>query len=410
MVFDSLLSIVLMLPLQGDPGFPPGFSGWLLANRGEVHLDAFVQHELLLAAGARESLTPTLAEVDEDLSIEIALRIENAHAGDRAAWEAELARLGLDEARWRREQRVKSMDNFLIDRLVRARREISEAEVSAAWEKRYGPGGERDTVRWIQVQIDPPTPPPGITRDEERALREAAREVARERAAEVSSALRKGAEFAALQSSSGSGKEPTEPFQLDDLIWPEIVRREVSSLSPGEVTSPLPARGGWSVFQLVQKSLTPLDDVREELSEELLRRQTNSLETEALLAELMAKDAPSISLPDAAFIGDPLSSKLEIGHISGRPTRLSKFALWLTETRGRPHLISFKKTRLVRRLSAALGAAFPPEEIAQRMDSDLAARLTLFYDGDRSRWLAELRSDGRTLAGWRREARRRADH
>ena len=65
----------------------------------------YLHHELLLAAGAREDLTPSAAEVEQELSNEIARRIKNAHLGDHTAWEAELARLGLDEERWRTEQR-----------------------------------------------------------------------------------------------------------------------------------------------------------------------------------------------------------------------------------------------------------------------------------------------------------------
>jgi len=373
-------------------------------------MDEFLQHELLLAAGAREDLTPSPAEVEQELSDEIARRIKNAHLGDHTAWETELARLGLDEERWRSEQRFKSLNTFLIDRMVRARRKVTEEEVIAAWEERFGPGGVQTTVRWIQVRIDPPTPPPGITREEERALREAAREVARERAEEVRSAWRAGAEFSALQRSSGNGEEPADPFHLDEFVWPETVRREIAALPPGEVSVPLSAKGGWSVLQPMEKSHTPLEEVREEVTGALAARSANSAETSALIAELIAEVAPKVALPDAAFVGDPRSSELEVGHIYGRPVQLSSFASWLTQTRGRPHLEPFFQTQLVRRLSEALGATFTAEEVALRMDSDLEDRLHLFYDGDRTRWLAELRSDGRTLAGWRREAAVRAQH
>ena len=61
-------------------------------------------------------------------------------------------------------------------------------------------------------------------------------------------------------------------------------------------------------------------------------------------------------------------------------------------------------------MAAALGAEFTAEEVSARMDSDLTDRLSLFYEGDRARWLEDLRMDGRTLAGWRREASIRARH
>jgi hypothetical protein len=405
-VFPLLFTLAPLLSLQDDAGF----SGWLMAARGEVYQTEFLRDQLVITAGAREGITPSHAKVEEALNAEITRRIENAHLGDRAAWEAELSRLGQDEGSWRAEQRFKTLNTILINELVRARREITESEVIAAWEERFGPNGEMTTVRWIQVQIEPPTPSPGITRTEERALREAAREVARERAEEVCAAWRAGAEFAALRLSSGTGDEPAEPFRLDELAWPEAVKREVSLLVPGEISEPQAAKGGWSLFELVEKERTPLEEVREELTASLAARPANSAEADALFAELFASSTPYIALPAVDRFVDPSSSELEIGRIQERPIRLSAFSNWLTDTHGRPHLDSFKQTQLVHRLAEALGAQFSADEISQRMNSDLDDRLTLFYDGDRTRWLDDLRMDGRTLAGWRREATMRAHH
>ncbi len=409
-MFPLLLTLAPLLTLQDDAGLPPGFTEWLMATRGEVYQTEFLRAQVVIAAGAREGITPSPARVEETLNAEITRRIENAHLGDRAAWEAELSRLGLDEDSWRTEQRFKTLNTILINELVRARREITEPEVIAAWEERFGPNGEMTTVRWIQVQIEPPTPPSGITREEERALREAAREVARERAAEVCSAWRAGAEFAALRLSSGTGDEPAEPFRLDELAWPEAVRREVSLLLPGEISEPQPARGGWSLFELVEKEHTPLEAARKELIASLAARPANSAEADALFDELFASGAPTIALPAFDRFVDPSSSELEIGRIAGRPIYLSGFSAWLTDTHGRPHLDSFKQTQVVHRLAEALGAQFTADEISQRMNSDLDDRLALFYDGDRTRWLDDLRMDGRTLTGWRREATMRAHH
>ena len=409
-MFALLLTLAPLLPIQEDGGLPAGFTEWLLASRGEVYQTEFMRHQLVITAGAREDLTPSSAELEEALTGEITRRIENAHLGDRAAWTSELARLGLDEAHWRAEQRFKTLNTILVNELVRARREITEQEVIAAWEERFGPDGVMTTVRWIQVQIEPPTPLPGITREEERALRDAAREVARERAEELCSSWRAGAEFAALMRSSGTGNEPAEPFRLDEFAWPEAVRREVSLLLPGEISEPQPARGGWSLFQLVEKKRTPLERAREELIASLAARPANSAETDALFAELIASGTPSITLPDVDLFESPRSSELEIGHIAGRPVQLSQFSTWLTQTHGRPHLNSFQQSQLVHRLADALGAEFTTDEITQRVESDLSDRLELFYDGDRARWLNDLRIDGRTTAGWRREATLRAHH
>ena len=409
-MLELLLCFAPLLPSQGSSDPHVSFSDWLLATRGEVYQTEFIRHQLVNRAGAAEGLTPSPAALEAALNEEIASRVEHAHQGDRAAWVAELARLGQDEASWRDEQRLKTMNSILVHELVRVRREVTEAELESAWEDRYGPGGERTIVRWIQVQIEPPTPPPGITREEERALREAAREVARKRALEVLGAWRGGAEFSSLRASSGSGDEPAEPFRLDELSWPEVVERAVARLQVGDFSEPQAARGGWSLFELVKKEHTPLEDIREELSAALAARPANSAEVEALFEELLERGAPSLSLPAGELPSGGSGSELQIGEVAGQPITLSSFSGWLTETQGRPHREAFKQTQLVHRLAAALGVELSVDEITARMDSDLTDRLELFYDGDRARWLEDLRADGRSLAGWRREASLRAHH
>ena len=409
-MLELLLSFAPTLLLQGASLPNEGFSDWLLATRGEVYQTEFIRHRLVLHAASAEELTPSPAEVEEALDAEISRRVENAHLGDRAAWLAELKRLGLDEERWRTEQRPKTLSSILVNSLAQARRVITEPELIEAWEERYGPNGEQTVVRWIQVKIEPPTPPPGITREEERALRDAAREVARERAVEVMEAWRAGAEFDALRGASGSGEEPQAPFRLNELTWPELVRREVARMQPDEISEPQAARGGWSIFQLVEKERTPLEGVREELLADLAVRPANSAEADALFAELLERGAPAVALPPGELPSNANESTMRIGQVAGEAVSLSSFSRWLTETQGRPHLESYKRAQLVSRMAAALGAEFTAEEVSARMDSDLTDRLSLFYEGDRARWLEDLRMDGRTLAGWRREASIRARH
>ena len=96
-MFALLLTLAPLLSIQEDGWLPDGFTEWLLAARGEVYQTEFIRHQLVITAGAREELTPSSAELEEALSREITRRIENAHLGDRAAWEAELSRLGLDD-------------------------------------------------------------------------------------------------------------------------------------------------------------------------------------------------------------------------------------------------------------------------------------------------------------------------
>jgi len=407
-VLDLLLTVSLAsLPLQAGEPLPTGFAPWLLSYRGEHHLAEFIQHERIFAAAEDAGLLADPLEVELALSEQIALRIENAYAGDRELWLAELTRLGLTEESWRMEQRAKTLNSLLINRLVQTRRELSEPELVAAWEERYGPGGRTSMVRWIQIAIAPPTPPPGATRDEERALREAARESTRLRAEEVKKAWRDGGDFAALQRSAGSGDEPKEPFRLDELVWPGSVRQTVAELVIDEVTAPLSARGGWSLIQLVSAEKTPLGEVRDELVSELSSRPANSAETDALFAKL---EVPVAALPQAAFGPDPLSSTLAIAHLDERPVLLGDFTRWLLETRGRPHLDSYHQMQLVERLSEALGASFSAEEIVARRESDLQHRVDWYFKKDRALWLEELLSNGRTFAGWRRAADQRALH
>ena len=409
-MLELLLTLVLTAPLQGPESFPSDFAPWLLASQGELHLPEYTQHELLLAAARREKLLPSPAEVQAALSEQITRRVEHAHGGDRSAWAAELTRLGRDEPTWRLEHHANTLNQLVIERLVRARRAITEPELRSAWERRYGPDGRAASVRWIQTAVVAPTPPANATREDERALRAAAREAARERAAEVASAWRSGADFVALQTRAGSGEEPARPFRLDELTWPELVTRSVASLEVGEVSPPLAARGGWSLLQLVSSEHTPFESVREALNLTLLARPTNSGETDSLMAELTALASPAAALPAAAYEGGPLSSTLVIGRVGEQPLTLAGFTRWLLKVSGHTYLSTFFQVKIIARAAHELGFSCGPEETAARRDANLAHRIDLFYAGERERWLSELHLEGRTLAGWEREAAQRAHH
>ena len=408
-----MLKLLLTLCLtavapQSEQASP--FEEWLVAYRGELHLEEFLRHELLRDAAESAGILPTAQEIDESLKEQKDRRIENAYGGDHEAWVKGLLRLNLTEESWREEQRVPTLNALIVGRLVRRRREITEQDVIAAWEKSYGPGGQGMTVRWIQLLITPPTPPADATREEVRALREASRAADRDRAEEIRQTWKSGADFLNLQASTGSGEEPREPFSLDELAWPDSVRRAVESLSQGEISSPEAARGAWNLIQLVSSTHTPIESVREELSAALLARVANSAETDALFIDLTAKSAPTISLEEPAESTAPAAPLGVIGQLNGRPLKLDSFTRWLTETHGRPHRDTFQQMGLIEHLSIAAGDSFTPAEVASRREEDLDAKVQLFHEGDKALWREGLEAKGRTLSGWRREASIRALH
>ena len=386
------------------------FEEWLVAYRGELHLEEFLRHELLRDAAESAGILPTAQEIDESLNKQRDRRIENAYGGDHEAWVKGLLRLNLTEETWRKEQRIPTLNTLLVDRLVRSRREISEQDVIAAWEKSYGPSGRGMTVRWIQLPITPPTPPADATREEVRALREASRAADRDRAEEIRQAWESGADFLDLQASTGSGEEPREPFSLDDLPWPDSVRLAVETLSQDEISSPEAARGAWNLIQLVDSTHTPLESVREELFAALLARVANSTETDALFIDLREKSAATISLEESVKSTAPAAPLEIIGQLNGRPLKLGAFIRWLTETHGRPHRDTFQQMQLIERLSITANNVFTPAEVASRREQDLDERVQLFHEGDKARWREELEAKGRTLSGWRRQASIRALH
>ena len=150
--------------------------------------------------------------------------------------------------------------------------------------------------------------------------------------------------------------------------------------------------------------------VGQHLTAELLAKPANSAETEALLIGLRAQKTARASLPPEAFSEDPTESGFVVGHIGDRPLKMSEFTGWLVETHGRPHAETYRKTLIIERLADELGASFTREEITLRREQDLDARLELFHEDDRVRWLETLTTNGRTLAGWRREANIKALH
>ena len=401
------LSLTLAAP-QSDQA--SAFEEWLVAYRGELHLEEYLRHELLEDAALSAGLFPTTQEIEESLRKQKERRIVNAYGGDHEAWLTGLLRLKLTEESWREEQRVPTLNTLIIDRLVRRRREITEKNITTAWEESYGPGGREMTVRWIQLVITPPAPTAGATREEVRALREASRAADRDRAEEIRQAWKSGADFLNLQASTGSGTEPREPFSLDDFTWPDSLRRSVEALSQGEISAPEAARGAWNLIQLVSSTQTPLESVRDELSAALLAQPANSGETDALFTTLMEQSSPSISLEETPSSTAPPGTERVIGQLNGRPLKLDSFIRWITATHGRPHRDTFHQMKLIERLSIAAGDSFTPAEVTSRRESDLDSRVQLFHEGDKTRWLEELEGKGRTLSGWRRGASIRALH
>jgi hypothetical protein len=406
----NLLLTLCLTSVAPQSGQATPFEEWLIAYRGEQHLEEFLRHELLKDAAESAGILPTAQDIDESLREQRDRRIENAYGGDLEAWSSGLLRLNLTEESWREEQRIPTLNALLVDRLVRRHREITEQDVIAAWEKSYGPGGRGMTVRWIQLVITPPTPPTGATREEVRALREASRAADKERADEIRRAWESGADFLELQASTGSGAEPRAPFSLDQLTWPDSLRRAVKELSEGEISAPEAARGAWNLIQLVSSTQTPLESVRGELNAMLLARAANSAETDELFSDLMRVSAPTISLEEHIGSGDPLDPERNIGQLRDQPLKLRDFVRWLTETHGRPHKGTFEQMKLIERLSIAAGDSFTAEEITSRRKLDLDAKLQLFHEGDKETWLRDLESRGRTLSGWQREASIRALH
>lgn len=390
---------------------------WLTRFQGEFRAPGFARMWRVHEAAERAGLAPSLEVVRAEVEERIRARVEQAFGGDRDAWRAELESVGNTEDSYRAQQELELGYELELAALARSARGFEDAELAQAFEQHFGRDGVTLELRLIEKDVVYPPRLPGETRDEANAKRKRVEDAAFEWARALRERVAQGESFEALARTKNEDEQLRERAGrlapgLDTRGLREETIAALYALEPGAVSEPVFARGSLRLYQLVSKQRTSFEDARDELIRILREEEVAVRETDALLAQLEAETPlrrlPALVEEVALADHDPSQPVLELGTtLIDRET----YGFWLCRKIGNGLAREYVQQWLVTRRAAELGLSVTDEEIAERVASDLQAKIDFLHKGDAAAWEAELATHGHTRAMYENQAgiRARAD-
>jgi parvulin-like peptidyl-prolyl isomerase len=387
------------------------FADWLVHELGESYARAFVDHKVFRSEAEGLGMADVEAEALQKMEAEIQERIDKAYGGDASKWQAEIQQAGRTEA-GRRAQRSLELQRDLWLRNASAHgRVVPEEKITREWERRYGLGGRRYSVRLLFRRLVSP-PLTGMSHEEQVRERDRLRGELEQATAALAERARAGEPFPKLVAqfsedvrTRGRGGEPEGGF-LDTTGWPADAVAALAELEPGEFSRPLFAFGGFWVVELRDRVETPLETVADELRRDLEARGPETDEL-AATAERLRAATPWELLPGLSAAG-PADPKAPVLRIGGVDVPRAEYADWLLVAAGDAVARRYGELKHLERLAAEAGVEPTPEDLAARVEQTLEQVIALAYKGDRERWERELVASGGTLESWRRQAERQA--
>jgi foldase protein PrsA len=280
------------LEIDGETVSEEDFGRWIARHRGDPHVGEFVAARLVRAHARREEVAVGPEEVEGRIEEEIAERVKNAYLGDRERWVAkEITELGRTMESFLRQRREEVETQLLVERILRKRRQVSEEDVRARWEEKYGKEGRTFSFRHILFETRYPVAPAASPAETERRRREIDEEV-RKRAAAVRAQIAGGMDFAHA-ARAFSDDEPTKAAgglvgRYAPFLYGPLFEGEVRSLKKGMLSDPIRSNRGWHLVEVTEETVTPLESVAAELRREIETRRPYATEVSAFMGELLA--------------------------------------------------------------------------------------------------------------------------
>lgn len=303
----ALASPLLVLPLllaQDPAGEPPlaatidgapvplaEYKDYLFETMGKRPLRALLYRKLVRREAEKlgvEIAPDLLAKEFEDVWNMLLRRSR----GDAEKTRAELEAQGFSEESYRRLIESQKHHDLLCQAICRATRPITEESILARFEAEYGKGGERVEVRhvfWNSQRLRAELSP----REGNPVSDEVLREELESRARSVLDALRDGADFAELAAANShdpgsvqrGGKLAGYNYQR---FGPELAEA-VRGATVGRVSGPVFSQNGAHVFEVTEREVTKLEDVRETVTELVREAEADYAELRALEERLFAE-------------------------------------------------------------------------------------------------------------------------
>lgn len=263
------------------------YSDYLLDFYGKKKLWDLVDRILVEEESRRLSIAVTPEEVDQGVQEDIDQKVRVLHQGDLQKFENFLRRrhsVTLDE--YRENQRQAKAYELLRDRCIVSARVITDKEIQAEFEKRYGEGGVQYELRHVLVSTRP-----SALRARRELKSPLSDKAAREKADKIREEAVQGAEFVDLVKKYSDDpltkrNDGRIPVFRKNIYGPEF-NKAVEALSPENRLSPVVrSNRGYHIVEFVRKTETPLEDKREEVVEFLKTRRPGAAERQRYTRKL----------------------------------------------------------------------------------------------------------------------------
>ena len=249
-------------------------------------LDEMVSEELIVQAAADARIDVESSEVQAALD-----EIKSTNNLDDAALAQVLAAQGYTLSNYKQDLRRQLMRLRAVNQLVAPKVNVTDEDIKARYDEMQRRSQSVSAVKLSHILLKLPE---GATEQQERE--------ARDRAAKAMERVKAGEEFAkvATEVSDDVGTKDTGGelgyFQRGSVNpeWEPIV----FAMQKGEVRGPIPGPQGLHVFQVTEvqtSALKPFDQMKEQISRELRRRDMDKL-TQTWIEELRKKAYIDIKL------------------------------------------------------------------------------------------------------------------
>ncbi|MFT5690262.1 MAG: parvulin-like peptidyl-prolyl isomerase [Planctomycetota bacterium] len=402
---------VTVLRLNGEAVSQRRFEDWLLLNYGE--LDAGIYARLLRLRWRATELGQGLdmPALESRVLSEVEARLAGPHAGDRAAWEQELAQEGRTPAGRMAERRITLELQLLEELFAREGTPVSPEQVRDLWEQRYGQGGFSPRVRLLRKRFVVPFAP-GENTSSRRVRTEKLRAEMRSEMEALLARARGGEGFAKMareESDHPSGENGGLPAK--DEWRGAFPRAPLSALAKqpvGSLSQPIFARGAFWILRLEGLVEVPFTSVRDELTAELTARTSSDRTSRRqLLAELA--DAAPLRLATGLLDPSDTTAETELFGVGDEVVRRDPYATWLRHLHGEQAAQRFALEAQLWRRARLAKIQLTPADLEEGTQRARDTDIELSFHGKQEAWLASLAARELSPEAWRRAAQRRVE-
>jgi parvulin-like peptidyl-prolyl isomerase len=408
-VFDGSVPV---LRVDGALITADEYTRWLIETGASRFGRDFAERWVVLREAEARGVELSDRDVADHVDFQIQRRITHAFRGEKAGWLDELDRTGRTEGGYRRQQWVEQRPELTCKAMVAADRVVPEDKIVRDWELKYGPRGIDVELLMMKFQVEVLTPPSGSPPEELERNREQAFGEKKAIADEVRRRVLAGEDFGTLaarfsddQTSREGRGRMDKPFRRGG--WSHGFIDTMTALEPGELSEPEFDRGGWWLVQCVEKTVTDVEDVRQEIEAALIAKGPEQDEVGNLWTAL-TEDVYYELTPELFGEGSGLEGGQTIGMIvDDEEVPRATVARWLLHIRGEWQARHFAEHWLVMRKAREKGVSVSEQQVEQRTQEFLQWMLNAnpSYKGSREAWKAHLMMSGRSEAHFMRELR-----